>query len=250
MNYSENFYRDRQARTRYSAAKVLELLWPVLTPDSVLDVGCATGIWLTEAVRLGAQRVLGIDGSWVPRDQLELAGNQFIEHDLGAANPPQLEDVDRFDLALCIEVAEHLPVERAASVIDCLTNSADVVLFSAAIPGQGGSGHINEQQQHYWYQLFGERGYRCFDCVRPALWHDKDLNLIYQQNMLLYARADSTATSILAGHWPVVEEDTASYQLNRVHPELLTRRVQQNRPVNVLKSAVRARLARLFGRLG
>src|SRR5262249_14104781 len=76
----------------------------------------------------------------------------------------------RFDLAICLEVAEHLPSDCAADLVTNLCNAADVVLFSAATPGQGGTRHINEQRPSYWSHLFSRNGYRCLDAIRPIIW--------------------------------------------------------------------------------
>jgi len=99
----------------------------------------------------------------------------------------------RFDLAMSVEVAEHLPPERAAGFVADLCALAPVVLFSAAIPGQGGEHHVNEQWPSYWSRLFAARGYRASDVLRPAIWNDEQIAWWYRQNLVLFASADACA---------------------------------------------------------
>ena len=73
---------------------------------------------------------------------------------------PPLRIGRRFDLVNCLEVAEHLDASRADSFVDDLCALGDVVVFSAAIPGQGGTHHVNEQFQSYWQERFRRNGSR------------------------------------------------------------------------------------------
>jgi hypothetical protein len=84
-----------------------------------------------------------------------------------------------------LEVAEHLPESRAASFVADLCRLAPVVLFSAAIPGQGGTGHVNEQWPGYWADLFGARGYSVSGALRWRIWNDCRVCNWYSQNMLV-----------------------------------------------------------------
>ena len=92
----------------------------------------------------------------------------------------------RFDLALCLEVAEHLPASSAPVLIESLVSAAPVVLFSAAVPEQGGVHHINEQWPSYWEKLFAERGLRKFDVIRPLIWNNCSIQPWYRQNLYLF----------------------------------------------------------------
>lgn len=219
MSYDKRFFTSRRALTAASSRVILGLLWSATQPSSVLDVGCATGIWLSVCKQLGAGRVRGIDGSWVPRDELEIDTAEFLEHDLEAGLP---ESIENHDLALCIELAEHLPPESARGLVEFLTTRCASVLFSAAIPGQGGEGHVNEQLQSYWRDLFAKRDFLCFDLIRPSIWNDSEVNVIYKQNMLLYTRAGSALSeTLLRAGCP---HPSSEFETDRVHPELFRRR--------------------------
>lgn len=183
--YSEQFYDVIAAYGHESAQALLPVVFEMVRPTSVIDFGCGPGSWLAECRRLGAGRVLGVDGDFVPREKLEIRGDEFLAVDLSRpAEPP--EACRGFDLAMCLEVAEHLPHRAARPLVKALTTAAPVVLFSAAVPGQLGTHHINEQWPRYWERLFRERGFVKLDPFRKLVWQDGRIAWYYRQNVLLY----------------------------------------------------------------
>lgn len=236
MTYSIEFFRSRREKTLASAQSIVDHIWETIQPKSVLDVGCATGIWLSQARRRGVQNIRGIDGPWVPQEELEIEKKFFIEHDLSETNPT---DIGYYDLAMCIEVAEHLPQEAADRFIDFLTSHADVILFSAAIPGQGGTGHLNEQPQSFWYNKFADRHFDCFDIIRPIFWNDPVINVIYKQNMLVYVRTESSFHKKLLESEHSEFQVTTKFQLDRIHPYLFELRIS---PKNTVAQKIKKKL--------
>jgi len=182
-DYDAKFYRELQAADP-SAREVLPIILEMIRPRSMVDIGCGTGHWLAQARALGVADILGIDGPWVDKAQLRIPAENFAARDLRA--PLRLEQ--RFDLALSLEVAEHLPASSARTFVESLCTAAEVVVFSAAIPGQGGRRHINEQWPEYWANLFREFEYECFDCLRPRIWQNPGVAWYYAQNSLIFAR--------------------------------------------------------------
>jgi SAM-dependent methyltransferase len=183
--YNPKFYREL-ASAQESAREILPLVLNAVKPASVIDIGCGTGNWLVMAQELGVHDILGIDGPWV-KAQLATPPDKFVEHDL--STPLKLDR--RFDLALSLEVAEHLPASVARIFVQSLCDAADVVLFSAAIPGQGGRRHVNEQWPVYWAELFADLQYECYDFLRPKIWSNPRVTWHYAQNSLIFARAGS-----------------------------------------------------------
>ncbi|PYV51933.1 MAG: hypothetical protein DMG92_02695 [Acidobacteria bacterium] len=181
--YNSKFYREL-ASAQESAREVLPLVLNILKSRSVVDIGCGTGHWLSIASELGVFEILGVDGPWVTQ-QLGIPATKFIAHDL--ATPLKLDR--RFDLALSLEVAEHLPASAAEIFVQNLCAAADVVVFSAAIPGQGGRRHVNEQWPAYWADLFHEQSYECYDYLRPRIWSNPRVAWHYAQNSMIFARA-------------------------------------------------------------
>lgn len=101
----------------------------------------------------------------------------------------------KFDLVICLEVAEHLLQSSARPFIASLTRHSDSVVFSAAVPGQVGQGHINCQWPTYWQSLFNECGYECLDVFRHSLWDLDIQEYWYKQNMFLARRNPDVAGS-------------------------------------------------------
>lgn len=165
MAYDENFYKIGENESVRTAQAIVPLLMYYVMPQSVIDVGCGIGAWL-EAFKQRGCEICGLDGDYVKRDMLHIAPSEFHSADL--TNPITVSQ--KFDLATSIEVAEHLPQERAVSFVHDLTKLSDVVCFSAAIPTQEGEGHINCQWQSYWAGLFRHFGYVAIDCIRPRVW--------------------------------------------------------------------------------
>lgn len=183
--YDENFYRELQ-RVANSAANVLKVVSKFVRPRSVVDLGCGVGSWLSFWQKNFGAEIYGMDGDYVDRRNLLIPAENF--HPFNLEERVNLNR--RFDLAMTIEVAEHLTPARADSFVEDLTKLSDVILFSAAIPAQGGVNHINEQWQSYWAEKFLRLGYVGVDCIRPTVW---DFNYrvedSHRQNIFIYAKS-------------------------------------------------------------
>ena len=166
-----------------SAAVVVPLIQALVEPRSVIDVGCGNAAWAARFAKNDVADVWGVDGGEVVPERLRIPPERFIAHDL--TTPLKLER--RFDLVVALEVAEHLPEEAAETFVASLAGLGPVVAFSAAIPHQGGTGHVNEQWPDYWAALFGAHGYVAVDCLRRLVWHDDRVAWWYAQNLLLFA---------------------------------------------------------------
>lgn len=184
--YTRPFYQNRHEQTQYAAQRMLERVAEVLPPiHSAVDVGCGVGTWLAVLQARGIQSVHGYDGDWVDTTLLEIPAGCFDSRDLTQLLPPA---GSRYDLAISLEVAEHLPESAARTFVHSLINQADFILFSAAIPHQGGRHHVNEQWLEYWAALFHEFGYSSVDALRPALWHEDGIQTWYRQNAVLFVK--------------------------------------------------------------
>lgn len=181
--YDSEFFRALEGGVERSAEACADLFVERFRPSSAIDLGCGTGLWLAALKARGVSDFLGVDGPWVPRDRLAIPESHFREHDLTMP----FEIARDFDLALCLETAEHLPPECAPTLVKSLTMCAPVVIFSAAVPGQGGSGHINEQWPSFWTALFAGQDYQCSTDLRELVWNDEAIEVWYRQNMLCFA---------------------------------------------------------------
>jgi len=180
--YTPDFYRAIQTDVNDSADAVVSLLLKSIQCRSVLDVGCAQGDWLSAFIRAGIEDYLGVDGEWVPTDGLKIPTQNFVRADL--SKPLSLNK--RFDLAVSLEVAEHIADEDSDTLVQSLVDHSDVIMFSAAIPYQPGTYHINCQWPEYWAKKFLKCGYQASDFLRPQLWNMSQVGLPYRQNIILY----------------------------------------------------------------
>lgn len=187
--YGDAFYLDQVEGAARSAAVVLPLLFAVDRPARVIDVGCGQGAWLAAAEAAGARELTGLDGDWVDRAKLRSARIAFHATDLTQRIPEH----GRFDLCISVEVAEHLPPARSRGFVADLCRLSDVVLFSAAVPQQGGTDHVNEQRASQWVARFAEEGFDCFDLLRGTLWDDARVEWWYRQNLLVFVRRGTAA---------------------------------------------------------
>jgi len=188
--YTDTFFDYIDAESCRSAEIVLSKSMGWLAPKSVLDVGCGRGAWLRHWRQQGVPELHGVDGDFVDRAALHFPPENFHPHDLSAPFALGRE----FDLVQSLEVAEHLPPAAAEGFVQSLTAHSQHVLFSAAVPGQGGEHHVNERPQAYWRDLFARHGYKGFDCIRPHVKGEREVRPWYRYNTLLFVHQDQVAS--------------------------------------------------------
>ena len=200
-SYDKAFFSMADQTAAVSANGLIRALAEELPVSSVLDVGCGRGVWLEQWLRHGAADVLGVDGPYIDARMLHVPASSFLARDV--SQPFLLGR--HFDLVQSLEVAEHLPEASAETFIDNLTRHGSLILFSAAIPGQGGEHHVNEQPWEYWRAKFYARGFELFDFVRPLVCTDNAIYFCYRFNSFIYADSsmvESLSARIRASHVP------------------------------------------------
>ncbi|MCM1128438.1 MAG: class I SAM-dependent methyltransferase [Alistipes senegalensis] len=222
MIYSEKFYKKQMTGSRLSADVIVPIVMDMFKPGSVIDIGCGVGTWLSVFEEYGC-KILGIDGNYVNRNMLHIKPDFFIPGDLSR----EIHASGKFDLAVSLEVAEHLPEARARSFVKELTNLSPVVLFSAAIPFQGGKNHVNEQWQDYWAGLFRAQGYYAFDAIRPKIQDEQHVAVWYKSNMLIYCNEE--ALSRYPELLQYKNNAKSELSFNMVHPDMYLWRAGKRR---------------------
>jgi SAM-dependent methyltransferase len=200
--YDADFFDEYAYASQRSAEIVVPIVNDLVKPHSVLDVGCGLGTWLAEWIRVGVTDVIGLDGKYVDPNTLRIPTTNFMPTDLNTS----FSLGRTFDLVESLEVAEHLDEDRADQLVEAIANHGDTVLFSAAIPGQGGQHHVNEQWPSYWVKKFSEHGLALFDVIRPTIWQNPEVEVWYRQNIFIFSSE--------------LKLDRSALPTNLVHPEL------------------------------
>lgn len=187
MQQPDNIYiHGREEHNPTSAKEIVPLLMEMFMPQSVVDVGCGLGDWLLVFKEAGVKKILGLDGDWVDKEKLYISETNFRNTNL--ASPVPLNE--SFDLVICLEVAEHLPESAARTLVESLVSLGNTIIFSAAIPKQGGQHHLNEQWPSYWAGLFSEYDYHFYDIIRKKIWTNPKIHWWYRQNIFVVTKKD------------------------------------------------------------
>jgi SAM-dependent methyltransferase len=244
-SYDELFYEYLRTGSARSARAVLPHVVRPLGIRSVLDIGCGAGAWLAEYLRLGIADVVGVDGDYVDRSVLMVDAKCFVPRDI--TQPFDFRKT--YDLVQCLEVAEHVPAESGRTLVDNIVRHGSKVLFSAAVPGQGGKNHVNEQPYEFWRDRFLERGYRLFDFVRPAIRDEANVEPWYRYNLLFFAHdlaigslPDAVARCRVPDDSPIKDYSPPAYRLRKSILRLLPNQVVSWLAVLKHRLAVRTRL--------
>jgi len=182
--YNKSYYQKHRHGSYRSAMKILGCLTKLIDIKSMFDFGCGIGTWCLAAQELGISDVKGIDQSPYDGDHMLIPHKDYMQINL--QNSVSL--YSKADLVISVEVGEHIEDRYSHILVDTLCRHGDLVLFSAALPYQGGTGHVNEQPCSYWRNIFEKSGYCAFDCIRALCWEDDEVEIWYKNNCILYAK--------------------------------------------------------------
>lgn len=204
---NKNFTYDSETYNLDSPLIIIPEIIKLINPQNVVDIGCGIGNFLKVCEQCGVKDILGVDGSWVKKEQLQtnISLKNFKVADL---EKPLVLD-KKYDLAISLEVGEHLSEAAAPVFVESLVKAGHVILFSAAIPGQGGQDHINEQYLDYWIDLFSKHDYVIHDILRPLFW-DSKVQAHYKQNIVFFLPKD----------FNIVHESKTCNIQNIIHPQM------------------------------
>lgn len=211
--YNNVFFVNHLHEPYQSAQAMVPLLYETFKPSSVVDFGCGVGNWLKVwKESTPVKDLLGIEGPYIKKELYKIPEEMIMLTDL----KNKVELGRKFDLVISLEVAEHLPHESAETFVSSLVAAGDVVVFSAAIKGQLGTYHINEQYPEYWAAIFKKFGYEVVDYLRPMIWNNQSIEYWYRQNVLIFIKPE------VLHNYPVLlpyhKVSNPEYLL-RIHPE-------------------------------
>ena len=167
-----------------SAEKVVNIIFDLFKPKSVIDVGCGTGLLLKHFQKKGST-IMGYEGKWINNELIEENIPKSVVNIIDFENLEKI-NIIKHDLCLCLEVAEHVSSDHAENFFNFISQHSNIIIFSAAIPNQGGFNHVNEQWSDYWDSKFLELGYVKYDILRPILWNEGLITWPHKQNMVVY----------------------------------------------------------------
>ncbi len=188
--YNQSFYDEQRQASLDAAGKFLPFLFNYYKPQSVIDIGCGIGTWLKVCQDLGIENIQGVDINTIESSLLLVPRESIRQLDLTKVPLGNNFDINsRYDFLICLEVAEHLEPTVSQDFIEFLTSLSDVIMFSAAIPYQVGTNHINCKPFDFWIELFKKNGFKCLDLFRPRFMLDSSISSWwYSQNAFLYVR--------------------------------------------------------------
>jgi len=211
------YKHDEVTHNLVSPSIIVPLLIDFIQPASVVDVGCGIGTFLNQFKENGIENLLGFDGEWLNIDLLE----KYIDKSkVQIVDLQNTISIDRkFDLAISLEVAEHVEGKYADIFVENLIKLSDVIVFSAAFPGQGGQNHVNEQWPDYWINKFKNHNYQVFDVLRSIFWDDERIDLWYRQNTFLFIKYNyPNLKEVLSRISMYYKSDTMS-DVIKIHPQ-------------------------------
>lgn len=183
----------RQAAAQGSASRMVDSIVSEFHPCRVVDVGCGSGELLLALQSRGCQSD-GLDYATAALERCRARGLKANRFDL---ENDSLDVMMEYNLAASLEVAQHLPAQLADHFVDMLTRLAPVVVFTAAVPGQGGIDHVNEQPNTYWAARFAARGF-VYDTALSEQWRSDwqssgQVSTAYWKNLMIFSKKQSPA---------------------------------------------------------
>ncbi len=234
-SYKFSYFQKRKDLSFSSAERVISELQNIFHFETVVDLGCGTGTWLKACKNFGCKEIVGYD-EFADESLLTIPVQKFVRQSLSE----KIFFQQKFDLAICLEVAEHVNIEFADLVVENLISGSDVILFSAAIPGQGGTHHVNEQPPSFWLRRFSERKYVPIDCLRTLIWEDEKVAWWYKQNIFLFVNENALEKLKFQN------ERTSFEKKHVIHPECLRSKINELDIENAsLKNLAKAFLKRI-----
>lgn len=157
--YSEDFHNYHIKWFKKKNENFAKIILELYNFDSVVDFGCSIGSFLTPFYK-NNKEVHGYEYCYEEsKNGINEIEGLIDNIEFGDVTKP-ISTNKKYDCVTTIEVAEHIPKEHSEMLVKNLVNaSKGFIIFTAAQPGQGGTGHINCQPKSFWIKLFNKYGY-------------------------------------------------------------------------------------------
>lgn len=167
--YKQKYYKRHLDQYRNWQIDIAEMFVKYYHIKSVADFGCGVGSFLEGCLKGGAHKIRGYE---LNRDNAEPYIPAYIKQYIEKADITSEINVNGFDCSWSVEVAEHIPEELSNKFIDNLCRASNrMIFFTAARPGQPGTGHINCQPKQYWIGKISKYGFE-YDQTASQWWSD------------------------------------------------------------------------------
>jgi cyclopropane fatty-acyl-phospholipid synthase-like methyltransferase len=187
--YNQQYYQNTvETPAVQSATVICNSIIARFKPKNLIDVGCGTGA-LMEAFQNNGVKASGLEYSDAALAFCRQRNLDVTKFNLETNN---FENEEYYDVAVSMEVAEHLPKKIADQYVGLLAKLSNVVVFTAATPGQGGQDHVNEQPPAYWIKKFAGQGF-CHDSNQTEAWKKEwqssgSVTKWYYDNLLVFVK--------------------------------------------------------------
>lgn len=153
--YNDEFFEWHLIHARVYSMRTMHWYLNNFFTESVADFGCGIGSYLEHCHFMGLE-IKGYEISEVAKKYTPLPIQEFIEY----RDCTEQIITKKYDTVLSFETAEHIRPEGTRQFcINVLNAVGEHLLFTAAPPGQEGTGHINLHPREFWIEQFSELNY-------------------------------------------------------------------------------------------
>lgn len=186
-HYDDRYFKWHKDKTRDYAIRNMDWYIKEFKPTSVIDYGCGIGAYLESAL---SNNIINIKGFDIGGDNVKMHTEKSVQPYIKYLDCTLPLITEIYDCTISLETGEHIePIMSDQFVLNIVnsTKKTGTILFSAAQPGQGGSGHINCQTKEFWKEKF----------LRNSFSYDKKLTDFITKNWAIQNAPDYIINNLI-----------------------------------------------------